>query len=261
MKVYCCQFDIVWENKPANYSRVEALVAEAKVEPGSLVVLPELFATGFSMNVANCAEAAGGVTDTFLSRLAQKLGAFVMGGVGASGAAGRGRNEAVVYSPAGECVARYVKMQPFTHGGEGKSYEAGNGIVTFPWQGFTVAPFVCYDLRFPELFRAAMRRGATLMTVIASWPVARIHHWVTLLQARAIENQAFVVGVNRVGTDPALTYTGRSLIVNPNGEILADAGGAEAVVSAEVQVEEVRAYRAKLPFLQDMRPEFAKVLG
>jgi predicted amidohydrolase len=116
-----------------------------------------------------------------------------------------------------------------------------------------VAPFICYDLRFPEHFRTAARHGAQLITVIASWPIARIQHWVTLLQARAIENQAYVAGTNRCGTDPKFTYTGRSLIVSPKGEILADAGNAETVISADLSLDDLLAYRKDLPFLADMR--------
>ena len=105
----------------------------------------------------------------------------------------------------------------------------------------------------PEHFRAATRRGAQLITVISSWPVTRIQHWVTLLQARAIENQAYVAGVNRCGNDPKLTYNGRSIIVSPKGDILADAGNGETVISADVNLEELLTYRKDLPFLQDMR--------
>jgi len=118
-----------------------------------------------------------------------------------------------------------------------------------------VAPFICYDLRFPELFRMAVRQGAQLYVVIANWPASRVHHWVTLLQARAIENQAYVVGVNRCGSDPKVAYAGRSLVVSPRGVILADAGGGERVLSAELDLAALQAYRAEFPVLQDMRWE------
>lgn len=252
MKIYCCQHDIAWENAPANFAKARALLAAAKPEPGSLVLLPELFATGFTMNTA-LGEKLGGETEQFLSGLARELGVFVLGGVLGAGAQGRGRNLCVVFSPEGREVARYLKMQPFTPGGETAAYEAGVVPVIFPWGGFSVSPFICYDLRFPEHFRAATKRGAQLLTVISSWPVARIGHWVTLLQARAIENQAYVAGVNRCGTDPRLTYNGRSLIVSPKGEVLADAGDGEKVISAEVDLELLLAYRKELPFLADMR--------
>ena len=121
----------------------------------------------------------------------------------------------------------------------------------FPWGGFTVAPFVCYDLRFPELFRAAARKGADLLVVIAAWPVKRIEHWLTLLRARAIENQAWVVGVNRCGREPHFIYNGRSVVVDPHGAIVADAGEIEKVLAASVDAEAVRAWRAEFPALRD----------
>lgn len=262
MKIFCCQLDIVWENKAANYAKAQKLIATANVPAGSLVLLPEMFATGFSMNVPAIAEPGGaGVppasplseTATFLSRTAREFGIYLIGGLVTAADGGRGRNQATAFSPEGGEIARYTKCQPFTLGGEAQHYEAGKGVATFQWQDCVVAPFVCYDLRFPELFREAVQRGAQLFVVIANWPVKRIHHWITLLQARAIENQAYVAGVNRTGTDPGLTYNGRSLIINPHGEILADAGIGEGVISAEMDLPGLEAWRREFPALQDMR--------
>ena len=256
MKIYCCQFDMQWEDKKGNFGKVRSLLTAEKPQKEALVLLPEMFATGFSMNVPAIAEKEGGVTENFLSETARQFGVFLMGGVVTQGKGGRGRNEAVLYSPGGELIARYCKLQPFTPGGESQNYVAGEEIVIVPWRGFSLAPFICYDLRFPEPFRAAVGRGANLITVIASWPVARIQHWVTLLQARAIENQAYVAGVNRCGKDPKLSYSGRSMIVNPRGEIIADAGEGECVISAEIDLDELASYRTELPFLKDMRPDY-----
>ena len=253
MKIYCCQFDIAWEDKRANFAKARALVTAARPERGSLVLLPELFATGFTMNTAPLAEKPGGETEQFLAGLARELGVFVLGGVLGAGAQGKGRNLSVLFVPDGRRGCCYAKIQPFTPGGESAAYEAGDEPTLFAWQNFVVSPFVCYDLRFPEHFRLAARRGAELFTVISSWPVARIEHWVTLLRARAIENQAYVAGCNRCGTDPKLTYNGRSLIVAPSGEVLADAGDGEKVISADVDLETLRAYRKELPFLADMK--------
>src|SRR5262245_10563451 len=253
MKLYCVQVDIVWENKRATFARVESLLAAARPESGSLVLLPEMFATGFSMNVARVREGREREAEEFLARTAKSLKAFVLGGLVTSRAHGKGSNQAVAFSPDGIEIARYSKLQPFTLGGEAKHYAAGNQIIDFRWRRFVVSPFVCYDLRFPEHFRIAAKRGAQLLTVIANWPVRRIQHWVTLLQARAIENQAYVAGVNRCGEDPHLVYNGRSLIVSPRGDILADAGNGECVIHAEVSFDELQQYRKELPFLADMR--------
>ena len=260
MKVYCCQFDIQWENKDANFAKVRTLLSSETLVPESLVLLPELFATGFSMNVPQIAEGNDSKTEKFLSELARKHRVFLLGGMVAKGKGDRGRNEAAFFSPEGQLITRYCKLQPFTLGGESDNYTAGGQLVLTHWNDFSVAPFICYDLRFPEIFRAAMRRGANLFTVIANWPVARIEHWVTLLRARAIENQAYVAGVNRCGTDPTLTYTGRSLIVDPGGEILADAEDGERLISADINVDIVNNYRRDLPFLKDIRDDYEKLV-
>jgi predicted amidohydrolase len=252
MKIYGVQLDIVWENKPANFERVKALLQATRPERGSLVLLPEMFATGFSMNVKAIREKAGGKTEKFVSGLAREFEIYVTAGM-VEAKSERGYNQSVTFSPEGVAVARYNKIQTFTPGGETANYEAGSAVATWEWNGLKVAPFVCYDLRFPEHFRTAARMGAEVITVIANWPVARIQHWVTLLQARAIENQCFVAGVNRSGTDPKLTYNGRSLIVNPKGEILSDAGNGESVISAELDVKLLRTYREDFPFLKDMK--------
>lgn len=249
--VYAVQFDIVWENKAANFRKVEALVEAAEPAPGSLVVLPEMFACGFSMNLAVTRQCAEREDEAFLSGLARKHGVFVAGGVVSCGTGEMGRNEAVVFSPEGNVVARYTKIHPFSLGGESKGHEAGTEIVTFEWGGFVVAPFVCYDLRFPEIFRAAARKGANLFLVIALWPVKRQQHWLTLLQARAIENQAYAVGVNRVGREPELLYAGRSVVVDPHGVIIADAGEREHILPATIEPEIVHAWRRDFPALRD----------
>ena len=251
--VSAVQFDIAWEDKAANFSRVRALLADARPARGSLIVLPEMFATGFSMNLAITRQSGAREDEAFLAALAREHRAFVIGGVVSPGAGEMGRNESVAFSPSGELLARYVKIHPFSLGGEAQGHEAGREVVTFACGGFTVAPFVCYDLRFPEIFRAAAHRGANLFTVIALWPVKRQHHWLTLLQARAIENQAYVVGVNRVGSEPQFTYAGRSVVVDPHGIVIADAGEQERVMHAVLDVETVESWRRDFPALRDAR--------
>jgi predicted amidohydrolase len=248
------QFDIAWENKPTNFEKVHGLLKQAAPTKNSLVVLPEMFATGFTMNTAAMAEPYGGETEQFLSRTAKEFGIYLVAGAALIARNGLSRNKALTFSPAGELLGFYAKMRPFTPGGEAEHYTAGERFTTFRWAECTVAPFICYDLRFPELFReAAAAHRPELFTVIASWPSKRIEHWVKLLQARAIENQAYVIGVNRIGTDPYYSYTGRSLIVDPHGAILADAGETEGVIRAELDIPMLLKYREGLPFLADMK--------
>jgi predicted amidohydrolase len=252
MNAIAVQLDIAWEDKPANFTKVRRLLDAAKPAAGSLIVLPEMFATGFSMNVAGVHEGAERPAEQFLGELARSYRCAVIGGVVSRGADGKGLNQALVLGPEGKTLARYSKIQPFNLGDEGKHYSAGGEVVLFEWQGLRVAPFVCYDLRFPEVFRSAVRKGAQVMVVIANWPDKRVEHWTTLLAARAIENQAYVIGVNRAGVDPKLTYPGRSLIIDPHGKVLADAGQKEGVIQTNLDVEVVESWRRNFPALTDM---------
>jgi omega-amidase len=235
---------------------VREMLAGVSIQPGALVVLPEMFATGFSMRAAQISEPLGGPTEQFLAKLAVEYSSFVMGGVAIRATDTMGRNEAVVFGPEGEAVARYCKLQPFTFAGEKKNYQAGEGIEIFEWHEFSVAPFVCYDLRFPEIFRQAVRSGAELFVVIANWPQVRQEHWLALLRARAIENQAYVVGINRVGSDPKVCYGGHSLIVDPRGQTVVEAGEGPQVITADIGLEPLVEYRQQFPALADMRPDF-----
>jgi predicted amidohydrolase len=257
MRVTLCQMDIAWEDKPANFGKVEALLSATLPAEDSLLILPEMFGTGFSLNVARIAEGPEQETEHFLARIARKYRVFVLGGLVTAGADGRGRNQAVVFDPAGQPLARCTKMHPFTYGGESAHYARGDGPVLFPCREFLVAPLICYDLRFPEPFRIAVRQGAQLFVVIASWPAPRAAHWATLLQARAIENQAYVVGVNRCGRDPQNEYAGHSMVVDPRGTVLLDIGSAEGVASAELDLPSLLEYRREFPALADIHPEYA----
>lgn len=253
MNIACVQFDIAWENKEANYAKVAALLRTTKIPASSLVLLPEMFATGFSMNVATVAEEPGGMTEQFLARTAREYGFYLLAGVTTRGKHRRGRNECVIFAPTGELIARYRKMQPFTLAGESANFEPGEEAVTCVCNGLKVAPFICYDLRFPELARSVARQRPQLMTFIANWPNTRLHHWPRLLQARAIENQCYVAGVNRIGNDPRFQHSGRTMIIDPHGEIIADAAGEEGIIQAEADLENLAEYRRAFPALDDMR--------
>jgi predicted amidohydrolase len=255
MRVACCQFDIAWEVKPAYYLRVERRVREASLAPGTLLLLPEMFATGFSMNAGAIAETPSGPTAGFLANLARDNNLYVLGGVvlGNEDSTKPPRNEALLFAPTGEQLCRYAKVHRFSFAGEDKHYAAGDTPVSCMIEGWRVQPSVCYDLRFPELYRAPNVRGAELICVIANWPAARDSHWMTLLKARAIENQAYVAGVNRCGRDPNVEYSGHSQIISPRGQVIEDAGDRDTVIGAELDLDNLREYRAKFPALNDVR--------
>jgi omega-amidase len=251
LKIHALQLDSVWEDKAANFTKVNALLASAPPCKGSLVVVPEMFATGFSCDVTKTIEPVGGETEQFLRELAARYDCAVLGGVVTPGNNGQGRNQALVIDPKGSELARYTKVRPFSLGGEAEVHERGAAPVVFEWAGLKIAPLICYDLRFPELARAAVELGAEVLVYIAAWPVKRFQHWITLLQARAIENQAYVIGVNRTGADPHFSYNGRSLVVDPHGVIIADAGEREHALSAGIDSDVVREWRAQFPALRD----------
>jgi predicted amidohydrolase len=239
------QWDIVWESPERNRNTIDSLLANDDICPGDLVVLPETCLTGFTHNRDFAAD-NNQADRAYFAGVAARLGVTLV-----SGTIEDSQNVALVHGPAGDLLARYVKQQPFRHGGE--VWRAGDEPVVFDWNGIRVSPFICYDLRFPELFRAAAARWQPeLMLVIASWPVARIHHWTRLLTARAIENQCFVAGVNRTGSDPGYSFPGSSVCIDWNGDVLADSGSEIGITTASLNADGLNAYRTALPFLQSL---------
>jgi omega-amidase len=288
MNVACCQFDILWEDKPANYRRVDAMLDEARLPAGTLLLLPEMFATGFTMNSQAVAEPDNGPTSRFLSGLAKRHAIYVCAGlVLASQGSDRPQNghcldfrinengtvpfdaaeappdtevlslpqnTALLFDPLGQRLAEYSKMHLFSYAGEDSHYHPGETTVSVPISDTIAALAICYDLRFPELFRAAVRQGAELLAVIACWPEIRESHWLALLKARAIENQCYMAAANRCGSDPSgQRYSGRSQIIDPQGQVLADADNHEAIIQAPIDPAQLRAYRKTFPVLRDIR--------
>jgi predicted amidohydrolase len=251
MRVALLQMDLAWEDVAENHRRAARLLAEAKEGGASLAVLPEMFSTGFSMDAARIAQPAGGPSETFLRDQARALGLWILASVPERGEPAP-RNMALLVSPRG-AVVKYAKIHPFSYAGEDKVYTAGDRVVTADVEGVRVTPLVCYDLRFPEPFRTAA--GETdLFVVVANWPDPRREHWRTLLRARAIENQAYVVGVNRAGDGGGLRYAGDSAAIAPLGETLVEADAREQVLFADVDPGVVQKLRARFPALSDRRP-------
>jgi predicted amidohydrolase len=258
MRVVAVQLDTAWEDKPSNHVAVERLLAAAPPPPGALVVLPEMFATGFSMDVGAINEDEHPASEVFVSELARRHSVAVVAGVVRREPGGRGLNQALAVGPEGAELVRYSKIHPFSYAGEDRHYARGRDVVTFAHGCFTVCPFVCYDLRFPEVFRVGVRKGAQLFVVIANWPSAREAHWRALLAARAIENQAWVVGVNRCGRDPVGAYPGSSRILDPLGRVVAEAGADECTLAAELDLDMLVEYRRRFPVLRDIDPRFVR---
>ena len=253
MDVVVAQLDIVWEDKPANHQKVRELLAGADIPAGALVVLPEMFDTGFSMNPDATAQTEQRESEAFLRELAEQLDCAVLAGVVGPKSGEQASNEAVAFGPNGNLLVRYRKMQPFALFGEDVHYGRGDQREMFTWQGIKIAPFICYDLRFPEVFRPAAQDGAELICVMANWPEVRSEHWVRLLQARAIENQAYVIGVNRCGADPEIKYDGRTCGFDPHGQLLGELDGSQQTAHWTIDAQAVRQWREQFPALRDIR--------
>ena len=250
-KLVAIQMDLAWEERAANLVFAGQAIAAAQPAAGSLIVLPEMFDVGYTMNVAVATDEPAGETRAFLAETARRYRSHVVAGCIANDPAGRAANHAFAFAPDGTQAAAYRKVHPFTPAGEGRAYARGDGPHLFEWNGLTVAPLVCYDLRFPELFRAALDMGAELFVVIASWPAVRVEAWSILARARAIENLAYLVALNRVGRDPNCAYPGRSVILGPKGEVLAEAGDQPATLVADIDPDTVRNWRRDYPALRD----------
>lgn len=266
MLAHLVQFDIVWEDKPRNFAQTEDLVASANVKPGELIVLPEMFDTGFSSNVASTHD-QDALTLTYLRELAQRTGAIVHGSRTGLNADGRGLNLATIVGPDGSVLCEYAKAHLFPLSGatsaEADTFAPGQRIETYTWtqtpsgsvgrgthtgdESITVCPTICYDLRFPELFLHGLRAGAGLFVVASNWPSARETHRKALSIARAIENQAYVLSVNRCGHDPHLPYAGGTLAIDPRGEIIGELKDQPGVLSVEIDPREIRRWRDIFP--------------
>jgi predicted amidohydrolase len=229
------------------------MIAGAAASGARLVVLTEMFATGFSMAAAQTAEPPDGPSAAFLRDQAMTHGVWLTASIPTQDPArDKPVNRLVLAGPDGT-ARHYDKIHPFTYCGEHEVYGAGSSFLTVDVEGLRCSFFVCYDLRFADEFWA-LATTTDCYVVVANWPAARRVHWRALLPARAIENQAFVIGVNRVGDDGnGVAHAGDSMIVDPLGEVLASAAGAEAVLVADVDPSRVTTARARYPFLQDRR--------
>ena len=256
MKVHLIQFSPLWEDKEANFTRVENLIQKSSSEPGSLVVLPEAFATGFSLNLQVTCDGEPEQTHAFLSRLSSTHKIWILAGLITPDLdSAMGKNIAVLFNPEGERVGEYQKMHPFTPMGEDKVHLVGQEPQIFSIGNFLLSPVLCYDLRFPELFRASVKQGANLFVVLASWPDSRMSHWHALLKARAIENQAYVIGVNRTGSDPNHQYAGGSKVIDPMGKTSAESNMEEELVSFTLEHTLMEDWRSSFPALEDIRED------
>lgn len=249
MKISIVQSQLEWENKAANLQNFEKKLAPLEGQT-DVVVLPEMFTTGFSMNAAALAEPMSGDTIRWLKRQSKKLRAAIVGSFICS-ERGKFFNRLVWMQPDGKHFF-YDKKHLFGLAGESKIYDSGKKKLVVEWCGLRICPMICYDLRFPVWSRNRAADAYDLLIYVANWPAPRIHHWSSLLPARAIENQSWVVGVNIVGADGnGMEYVGGSAIIDHAGRQICQIVGQEATATAEISKREIMDFRAKLPFLAD----------
>jgi len=248
MRVALAQFDIVWEDPKSNLEKIKSFISNDM----DLLVFPEMFLTGFTMEPQAVAELMGGEHIQSLQDLADEYEIGIMGSLVVE-EDGKLYNRMILFSP-NQPKQTYDKRHLFTFGGEGRNYTSGSndGLFRFRKNGeeWKICARICYDLRFPGWCRNMS--DYDLIVFVASWPEKRHHAWLNLIQARAIENQAYAIGVNRIGKDGNdLSYLGGSLAVDYNGEILINSGEKEGTKTVILEKEKMLHYREKLPFLQD----------
>jgi omega-amidase len=255
MKVTLMQIDLSWGDPIVNIRRNEQRLA--KIEKTDLVIFPEMFSTGFATSPEGIAE-KDGATLEWMKETSRRYG-FAMAGSIATEDNGRYYNRLYFVEPSGK-VTTYDKRHLFSFGGEDLRYTPGDEKVIVEYQGFRILLQVCYDLRFPETCRNGIdpktgKPEYDLAIFVASWPVKRVEAWSLLLRARGIENQSFVIGVNRVGTDHSCDYTGASGIFGPLGKTLVECTpGEEEIKSAELDKAHLDAFRESFPVLKDIIP-------
>lgn len=249
MRCVLLQADPVWQDLAASRERLATMLAMAGPVDGAVVITPELAESGFTMHPDRCCDDASAA---FAASLCRRHGCHLQHGFVERGARGF-RNVVALFGPDGTELGRYAKNHLFSPAGEPRAYHAGDSMSLVRADRFLVTPLICYDLRFPELWRLAAVAGAEVFTLSACWPQVRQAHWRALAIARAIENQAFVLACNRVGHEPNATYAGGSLVVAPDGEVLAEAENHAGPLVAELDPERLRAWRERFPALRDLR--------
>jgi predicted amidohydrolase len=220
--------------------------------PQSLVVFPEMFSTGFTMNPEKAAETMDGETVQWMAEMSKDR--MICGSLSIKENGSYYNRFLAFYE--GEKVAQYDKRHLFSYGGEHEVYDAGSEICVFTFQGFKIAPFICYDLRFPAWIRKTVLKDKLdcpdVLLFVANWPSARISAWDVLLKARAIENQAFVIGVNRVGNDDkGIAHNGHTQAVKYDGDYLLEPHQREAIAHIVFEKSPLVQFRERFPFLSD----------
>lgn len=254
MKTALCQFHRKWEDKAYNLETAKRYIKEAKLQECQLILFPEMSFTGFSMDIEKTCDKFD-ETIKEISSLASEFNLSIgFGWVGMGKK--KAQNHYGIINERGEMISDYVKIHPFSYSGENQYFEGGEKLSVFPLHEFTVSTFICYDLRFPEIFQAVSEQ-AELIIVAANWPKKRDEHWKKLLVARAVENQSYIAAVNCVGEENGIFYSGDSCVINPDGKIMGEISGEEGLLMIELP-KNTEKFRAEFPVKRDRKVEFYK---
>jgi predicted amidohydrolase len=251
VRISLVQYSPSWENKQCSKDSINQLLTGIYSNV-SLFVFPELTLTGFTMRSKRFAETIDGESVHYFASLASKFNTHIIAGI-IEADRDKYFNTMIHLDRTGKLVTRYRKIHPFSFTGENRHYHSGDRSVITTIDGVKFGLSICYDLRFPELYRFYAKERVSIIIDIANWPQERIEHWSALLKARAIENQAFVIGVNRVGKDKANSYPGRSSVFHPFGKKLLSLNDQSMVKIVSISIDEVTETRRKYPFLDDMK--------
>ncbi len=260
MRIALAQMDMVWEEKKKNYEKSLSFLKEAHEQGTDLLLFPEMSMTGFSMNTEKIGEEKDDLQtlNYFKHQAAQNEMHVGVGYVK--------KNERFFYNcfslidSKGEVQLEYEKLHPFSYGREAEFYRGGGHLFFCQVKEFCVAPLICYDLRFPEVFQILSKK-AGLIVVPANWPAARQEHFELLIRARALENQCYVAGINRTGEGDGISYAGGSLGADPYGNVIARADHREQLLCADLDLKTAEQYRADFPVKKDRRESLYMVLS
>jgi omega-amidase len=257
VKITCLQLDIAFGNPTENRKYIEQKMTEALKENPDILVLPELWDTAYDLTrLDEIADDEGQQAKQLISQFAKTNEVNIVAGSIAKKTEQGVTNTMYIFDRKGREVSQYSKLHLFKLMDEHLYLEAGTAKNLFTLEHSLCAGVICYDIRFPEWIRVHTSSGAEVLFVVAQWPAPRLAHWKALLISRAIENQCYVIACNRVGQDPNNTFAGHSLVIDPWGEIIAEAGDSEELLSADVNLELVKEIRKQIPVFTDRRTEF-----
>jgi omega-amidase len=251
------QLDIAYGNPEKNYVKAEDAIKEAAQNGAEVVVLPEMWTTGYDLkNLNKTADINGKKTKAFISNLAETYSLDIVAGSVAVKRAEGITNTSYVFDKKGDMVAEYSKAHRFRLMDEEKYLIPGESTGDFSLDHTKAAVLICYDLRFPEWIRKHVLNGADILFIPAEWPKARVDHWRTLLLSRAIENQCFVIACNRAGSDPKNEFGGHSMIIDPWGKIIAETeNNKETILYGSIEIDDVDTIRKRIPVFEDRRTD------